>query len=298
MPALRQPERVVVTGAGGQLGQALLSTVPEGATAIGLARADLDISDPASIDACLDREAPQLLINAAAYTAVDRAEDDRDNAYRINAEAPGLLARACTARGIRFFHVSTDFVFDGAKSRPYEPADAPGPLGVYGASKLAGEEAVAEALPAALILRTGWVYSSGPANFLNTMLRLHSERDELRVVADQVGTPTAAHSLAGALWAAAQRPDVTGIYHYSDAGACSWYDFAVAIGEEAVAAGLITEAARVLPIATEEYPTPAARPAYSVLDKSATWRDLDLAPVHWRTRLRETIDELKSSPDA
>jgi dTDP-4-dehydrorhamnose reductase len=293
MTALRLPDRTIVTGAGGQLGQALLAAAPEGVAVTGLARSELDVSDPASVDACLDREAPQLLINAAAYTAVDRAEEDPASAYRINGDAPALLARACKERGIRLFHVSTDFVFDGAKSRPYEPCDSTAPLGVYGASKLAGELAVATAAPESLILRTGWVYSAGPANFLSTMLRLHAERDELRVVADQVGTPTAAVSLAQALWSAAGRPDVAGIYHFSDAGVCSWYDFAVAIGEEAVARGVLARAARVVPIATQDYPTPARRPAYSVLDKAATWRDLELTPVHWRERLRETMDEVK-----
>lgn len=296
-PALRLPERTIVTGAGGQLGRALVSGAPEGARAVGLARSELDITDPASIDACLDRENPGLLINAAAYTAVDRAEEDSESAFLVNAEAPGLLACACAARGIRFFHVSTDFVFDGAKSRPYLPTDATAPLGVYGASKLAGEEAVNTAAADALVIRTGWVYSAGKANFLDTMLRLHAERDELRVIADQVGTPTAASSLAEALWAAAARPAVRGTYHFSDAGVCSWYDFAVAIGEEALAAGVLPKRARVLPIPTTDYPTPAERPAYSVLDKSATWRDLDLTPVHWRGRLREIL-ELKSSEDA
>lgn len=292
MPESPLPERVLVTGAGGQLGRALLACAPKGVTVIGRSRADLDIADTEAVQACIDREAPQLLINAAAYTAVDRAEDDPAAAYRINGEAPGLLAAACAARGVRLFHVSTDFVFDGAKSSPYIPTDTAAPLGVYGASKLAGELAVAATAPDALILRTGWVYSEGDANFLNTMLRLHAERDELKVVADQVGTPTAASSLARTLWSAAVRPEVSGVYHFSDAGACSWYDFAVAIGEEALALGRLAKTAQVVPIPSRDYPTPARRPAYSVLDKTVTWRDLQLTPEHWREGLRRTLNEL------
>lgn len=290
MPASRRPERALVTGAGGQLGRALSVHAPSGFEVRAVARAELDIADPAAIDACLEREKPDLVINAAAYTAVDRAEEDAESAFEVNARAPGLLAAACARRAIRFLHVSTDFVFAGTQSHPYAPDDPTGPLGVYGASKLAGEQAVAEAMADALIVRTGWVYSHGPGNFLGTMLRLHAEREELRVVADQVGTPTSTRSLAQALWAGAARPDLRGLYHFSDAGACSWYDFAVAIGEEGAARGLLARPAAVQPIRTEDYPTPARRPRYSVLDKTATWRDFDLAPLHWRQRLRDTLD--------
>jgi len=289
-PESKRPERALVTGGGGQLGRALTAHAPSGLEVCALARADLDIGDPAAIEACLERENPDLVINAAAYTAVDRAEEDAAKAFAANAEAPGLLAAACSRRSIRFLHVSTDFVFDGTQSHPYGPDDPTGPLGVYGASKLAGEQAVAEAMPDALILRTGWVYSHGPGNFLGTMLRLHAERDELRVIADQVGTPTSTRSLAEALWAGAARVDLCGLYHFSDAGACSWYDFAVAIGEEGAARGILTRPAAVQPIRTEDYPTPARRPQYSVLDKTATWRDFGLVPIHWRQRLRDTLD--------
>lgn len=292
------PDRVLVTGAGGQLGRALLATVPDGVAVTGLQRSDLDIGDEAAVAACLDANTPQLLINAAAYTAVDRAEEEPEAAQRSNALAPGLLAAACARRGIRLLHVSTDFVFDGRQGTPYAP-DAPAhPLGVYGASKLAGEDSVRAVGGDSLILRTGWVYSAGSANFLHTMLRLHRERDELRVVADQIGTPTAAGSLAGAIWAVAARPALTGVYHYSDAGACSWYDFAVAIGEDAQAAGLLVSPARVLPINTADYPTAARRPAFSVLDKTASWRDFELEPRHWRAWLRDTLAQLAASDTA
>ena len=287
--------KVLIAGAAGQLGRALTTTAPATLTAVALSRAQLDITDPAVVGRCLDEHQPEVLINAAAYTAVDKAESEPERAEQINGQGAGVLAAACRERGLRLLHVSTDFVFDGCGSSPYL-TDAPtAPLGSYGISKLQGEEQVLESQARAIIMRTGWVYSAGPGNFLSTMLRLHRERDELRVVADQVGTPTAADSLALALWAAAARPTLAGIYHWSDAGVCSWYDFAVAIGEEAKALGLIEDAAQVVPIRSEDYPTPARRPAYSVLDKTASWRDLELQPVHWREQLRKTLVQIKKS---
>lgn len=289
-----QTMTVLLTGAGGQLGQALVATAPDGVQLHALTRGELDIADGAAVAAYLARTRPALLINAAAYTAVDRAESEREAAFLANGEAPGVLARACAGQGVRLFHVSTDFVFDGLASSPYAPDAPTAPLGVYGQSKRAGEVAVQEAAVDALILRTGWVYGALGHNFMHTMLRLHRERDTLSVVADQVGTPTHARTLAGALWAAAQRPALRGIYHWSDAGVCSWYDFAQAIGEEARAAGLVHRAATVQPIRTEDYPTPARRPSYSVLDKSTSWRDLDLAPVHWREELRRCLQQVRA----
>jgi dTDP-4-dehydrorhamnose reductase len=289
--------RAIVTGAAGQLGQALLQTAPATFTCHGLDRAACDICDAAALGALLDEQRPALLINAAAYTAVDRAESEPEAALAANATAPGLLAAACTERGIRLLHVSTDFVFDGSRSSPYTEDAPTAPLGVYGRSKLAGERAVRQAAPDALILRTGWVYSQRGHNFLCTMLRLHGEREALSVVADQVGTPTAAHSLAEALWAAASRPQLRGIYHWSDAGVCSWYDFAVAIGEEGVALGLLERRAEVQPISTADYPTPARRPAYSVLDKTRSWRDLALRPRHWRAQLRSVMTIMAEDND-
>lgn len=284
--------KVLISGAGGQLGRALLATAPSRVQVVATGRGQLDITAADSVARCLAEHEPQAVINAAAYTAVDRAEEEAARAYRVNAQAPGLLASACADRRIRLLHVSTDFVFDGQRSDPYPPQARAAPLGVYGASKLAGERRVLESAADALILRTAWVYSAGPGNFLHTMLRLHQERDELRVVADQVGTPTAADSLAAALWAAAAHPHPRGIYHWSDAGVCSWYDFAVAIGEEAQRLGLLNEPAAVRPIRSDEYPTPARRPAYSVLDKTSAWRDFELAPIHWRQQLRGTLAQV------
>lgn len=290
-------QKVVVLGAAGQLGRELVQSAGAQVECIALTRRDLDIGDPVAVADGLAQLAPDLLINAAAYTAVDAAEKEAAAAHRANAEGPAHLARACKDMGARLIHISTDFVFDGAASMPY-PVDAPtAPLGEYGRSKLAGEQAVRAMLPEALVLRTGWVYSSYGNNFVKTMLRLMADREELGVVADQVGTPTWASGLASAVWAAVQKPELSGIYHWSDAGVCSWYDFAVAICEEACALGLLARPVNVRPIPASAYPTPARRPSYSVLDKADSWRDLALEGVHWRQQLRNMLNEFKELQD-
>lgn len=286
------PYKVIVTGAGGQLGQELVRTAPPAGQCIALQRADLDIGDAGQVSELVQRERPDVLINAAAYTAVDQAESEPEQAARINAEGPANLASACAAANVRLIHVSTDFVFDGSASTPYVPGSATSPLGEYGRSKLAGELSAGQILPSALIVRTGWVYSAFGNNFVKTMLRLMAERDELTVVADQVGTPTWARGLAEALWSAVDRPGLSGLYHWSDAGVCSWYDFAVAIAEESHAMGLLTSQPRIRPIPASDYPTPARRPAFSVLDKSDSWRDFEIEGKHWRVQLRAMLQEL------
>lgn len=290
-------QKVLVVGAGGQLGRELQRSVPAGVDCVAVTRAQLDIADAAEVAECLAALAPQGVINAAAYTAVDMAESEPEAARRGNVTGPEFLAQACARQGARLIHVSTDFVFDGNTSRPYPPAAPTAPLGEYGRSKLNGELAVGRALPGALIVRTGWVYSSFGNNFVKTMLRLMSEREELAVVADQVGTPTWAHGLAAALWAATTRPHLEGLYHWSDAGVCSWYDFAVAICEEALELGLLSRPVKIRPIPAAEYPTPAQRPAYSVLDKTNSWRDLALEGVHWRGQLRAMLADFKELKD-
>lgn len=290
-------QKVVVLGAAGQLGRELVQSAGAQVECVALTRRDLDIGDPVAVADSLAQLAPELLINAAAYTAVDAAEKEVAAAHRANAEGPAHLAQACKDMGARLIHISTDFVFDGAASMPY-PVDAPtAPLGEYGRSKLAGEQAVRAILPEALVLRTGWVYSSYGNNFVKTMLRLMADREELGVVADQVGTPTWATGLASAVWAAAQKPGLRGIYHWSDAGVCSWYDFAVAICEEACALGLLARPVNVRPIPASAYPTPAQRPSYSVLDKADSWRDFALEGVHWRQQLRNMLNEFKELQD-
>jgi dTDP-4-dehydrorhamnose reductase len=286
-------QKVLVVGAGGQLGQELQRTVPPDVECLTMTRAHLDIATESEVAACLSSAMPQLVINAAAYTAVDKAESEPEAAHRANAEGPATLAQSCAREGIRLIHLSTDFVFDGASSQPYKPEAVTSPLGEYGRSKLAGEIAVKSALPKALLLRTGWVYSSFGGNFVKTMLRLMGERDELGVVVDQVGTPTWAHGLAEAVWAAAAKPELEGTYHWSDAGVCSWYDFATAICEEGLALGLLSRPVKIRPITAAEYPTPAERPAYSVLDKTNSWRDFALEGVHWRGQLRAMLKDFK-----
>jgi dTDP-4-dehydrorhamnose reductase len=290
-------QKILVAGAGGQLGRELALRAPPELECVALDRVQFDLTDPRQMVDTLERVAPLQLVNAAAYTAVDAAETEAALARSVNSEGPRQLARACRERGIRLLHVSTDFVFDGESAHPYTPQDATRPLGEYGRSKLEGEQAVLAECPGALVLRTGWVYSRFGGNFVKTMLRLMAERDELSVVCDQVGTPTWARGLADAIWVAAGRAQLEGVYHWSDAGVCSWYDFAVAIYEEARAIDLLRRPVRIRPIPASEYPTPARRPAFSVLDKSQSWRDLGLEAVHWREQLRAMLKDMQEQQD-
>ena len=285
--------KVLVCGAGGQLGQELVLTCPEQCQAIPMTRSMLDIADPVQVAKALDDTGPSWVINAAAFTAVDAAESEPESAHRVNAMGPEILALQCRERNIRFLHVSTDFVFDGTQGQPYAPDAEPNPLGVYGRSKLDGENAVIAAGGSSVILRTGWVYSRHGGNFVKTMLRLMAEREQLSVVEDQIGTPTRARGLALACWGLADHGDASGIYHWSDAGACSWYDFAVAIREIALELGLLRQAATLLPIPASQYPTPARRPAYSVLDKTLTRKLLGHSGHHWTNQLRAMLVDLQ-----
>lgn len=291
-------KKVLVTGAGGQLGSALIATAPTGISLEACDVAELDITDARAVQKACAQLAPDAIINAAAYTAVDSAEEDAEASYAVNRDGVAHLAAVAAACGARLVQVSTDFIFDGAQGRPYLPGDPPRPLGVYGASKLAGEEALRSSDARDwLILRTAWVYSADGSNFAKTMLRLMQQGRPLRVVADQVGTPTWTGGLAGAIWRAIDT-GLSGVHHWTDAGVASWYDFAVAIQEEALAAGLLDQPVPVAPIRTEDYPTPARRPAYSVLDKTATWQDLGLTAPHWRESLRAMLGELATLPRA
>ena len=280
----------LIAGSGGQLGRALRATAPAGVTIVAPPEADFDITDADVVARVVAETRPTIVINAAAYTAVDKAEADEAAARRVNVNAVGLLAAAARTAHAAFAHVSTDFVFDGTAHAPYPPDAVLNPVSVYGRTKADGEAAALEFHGSPLIVRTAWVYAAQGANFVRTMLRLMAERDELRVVADQIGTPTHVPTLARTIWAlhAAGR---TGLWHATDAGVASWYDFAAAIHDEALAAGLLERPCRVVPIRTVDYPTPAQRPAYGLLDKTATWEIIGVAR-HWRDELRDCIKEI------
>jgi dTDP-4-dehydrorhamnose reductase len=285
--------KVLVTGAQGQVGRAVIAAAPATAEVMAVGHAELDICDGRAVAALVAGSRPDLIVNGAAYTAVDRAESEPDLASRVNEIGPANLARAAATSGARLVHLSTDFVFDGTASRPYLPNDIPNPVSVYGATKLAGERAARSLLPdASVILRTAWVYDATGKNLLRTMLRLMHERRSVRVVADQVGTPTAAHSIAEVIWAIAARPGLSGVFHWTDAGEASWYDFAVAIAEESGLATAKPNPVTVIPIGTADYPTAARRPRFSVLDKTATISALGIEATPWRQNLRKVIGEI------
>ena len=290
--------RVLITGAGGQVGHELLRQPPAGIEAIGLTSAELDISNGAQVAETVARLQPALIINAAAYTAVDKAESEPERAHAVNAEGVAHLAQAAAAAGIALLHISTDYVFPGATEVPYREEDATGPIGVYGASKLAGEQAAA-LCPRHIVLRTSWVFASHGNNFVKTMLRVGAQREVLGVVADQLGGPTAAASIAGALWQIARQWQAEGalpwgIYHYSGAPACSWHGFAVEIFRQAVELGLLSRAPQVNAITTADYPTPARRPAWSVLDCAKIQRELDIMQPDWQADLAQVLRELQA----
>lgn len=287
--------KVLILGASGQLGNELQRSAPQHFAVTALDRTALNIGDRDAVFAAVAALAPELIINAAAYTAVDGAEAKPDLAVQVNGQGPADLARAAEQVGARLLHISTDFVFDGSAAEPYAPRADTRPLGVYGHSKLAGERRVQEILPLrSLILRTAWVYSSYGNNFVKTMLRLMNERDSLRVVSDQIGTPTWAYSLAQAIWALQEHPQAHGIYHWTDGGSCSWHEFASAIYVAGRKQGLIERELEIEAIASSEYPTPAARPAYSVLDCSSTLKLLGVVQHDWRDQLSAMLRELKA----
>jgi dTDP-4-dehydrorhamnose reductase len=284
--------KVLVLGGAGQVARAVVAHAPKGLDLRSIDRRALDITDEAALGAVIEADRPDWIVNGAAYTAVDRAESEPDLAVAINDAAVGSMARSASRSGARLLHLSTDFVFDGAANRAYRPDDPTHPQSVYASSKLGGERQALES-GGAIVLRTAWVYASSGRNFALTMLRLMREKPEIRVVADQIGTPTWATSIAQAIWALIEGSARPGIYHWTDLGVASWYDFAVAIQEEAMVRGLLTRAIPIVPITTAEYPTPARRPAFSVLDTAAT-RALVHFPVHhWRHQLRAMLDELK-----
>lgn len=279
--------RVLITGANGQLGGALERLAPDWADINAIDVDDCDLTDVPMLRARLVVEAPEVIINAAAYTAVDKAESDEDLARAINADAVAAMVASMAETGGKVVHVSTDFVFDGEASAPYAPSAARNPLSAYGRTKAEGEDHLR---PEDLLVRTAWVYEAGGANFVRTMIRLMNERDDLAVVADQTGAPTWATGLARTIWALVEK-GATGTFHHCDDGVATWHEFAVAIAEEAYALSLISRIPTIRAIPSAEYPTPARRPAYSLLDCSATRALLGDAPMPWRENLRLMLKE-------
>ena len=293
------PYRLVVTGAGGQLGSDLLraaSDNPHVASVQGFARADLDITDPASVRAVVADQgaaaARLVVINAAAWTDVDGAEADEAGAFAINATGPALLAAACAEVGARLIHISTDYVFDGTSTRPYEVSDPTHPVSAYGRTKEAGEHAVRELHPSGgFVVRTAWVYGETGANFVKTILRLESERETLTVVDDQIGSPTWSVDLAGGLLELAASDSSAGIYHLTGGGQTSWFDFARSIFSQIGA-----DPQRVTPCTSAEFQRPAPRPAYSVLS-NAEWSAQGLTPLpHWEKSIMKAFGHMGIPP--
>jgi dTDP-4-dehydrorhamnose reductase len=294
--------RVLLTGRDGQLGHECVLASPEGVELVAVGRDSCDLADPAAAAAVVREVEPQVLIHAAAWTAVDAAEAEEEAATVVNGAAVGALAAACAAVGARMLSVSTDYVFSGEGERPWREDDPVDPLNAYGRGKLAGERALAEALPGAgCSVRTSWVYGRRGHNFVHTMLRLMREGRELKVVDDQRGCPTWAGGLASALWALASWPAdraLPPLLHHTDGGIVSWYGFAAAIREEALALGLEVAASRVLPCTSAEYPTPARRPAWSPLAYSEAWSLVDREQEPWRDALRAALPLLVAEADA
>jgi dTDP-4-dehydrorhamnose reductase len=301
-----------IVGSGGMLGRELAEALAARGHELLCSNREVDFTDPAALEAFVAARWPaggagphgaetrgggralSWIVNCAAYTAVDKAETESEKARSLNVEGPRNLARLAARRGSRLLHISTDYVFDGRKTRPYLESDPPAPTGVYGATKAEGERAVFEACPSAIILRTAWLYGRHGPNFVRTMLRLMAERESLGVVADQRGTPTWAADLAGAIAHIVSRAEVEpGIYHYTDSGETTWYEFAREIQRLGREAGLLGRACELKPLTTAEYPTPAARPAYSVLSKDKIERVFGIVPPSWQESLAKYIAGMK-----
>ena len=286
--------RVLVLGGGGQVASAVVATAPAQHHVVVQTRKELDIGDEKAVAGALAESRAEWVVNAAAYTAVDLAEDQPAQAIAVNDTAVGVLAAATSKAGCRLLHLSTDFVFDGKSNCAYLPADLTNPLSVYGVSKLGGERRVLNGAAAGIVLRTAWVYAAAGRNFVLTMLRLMREKEQVSVVCDQIGTPTWAAGLATAIWGLIEVAASAGIYHWTDLGVASWYDFAVAIQDEALARGLLSRAVPITPILSAAYPTRARRPSFSVLDGAATRALIKVPGRHWRHNLRTVLDELRT----
>lgn len=286
--------KILITGANGQLAKALKARLSARYDLLLLTREALDIADELAVKAVFEHEKPTVVINTAAYNLVDQAESDVNSAMRVNATAPGILARCASDCGARLIHTSTDFVFSGQKAL-YGLDDEPDPISVYGQSKALGEQAVLEVSASHLVIRTAWVYSANEGNFVTKMLALMKTKTQLTIVDDQIGSPTSTASLALAIERAIERPEVCGLQHITDAGVASRYDFAVMIHDYALSEGLLSQPVELLPVGSQAFTMPAKRPHCVVLDKHATWQALGIEPKAWPLSLKEIIIELKES---
>ncbi len=292
--------RVLITGAQGQVGQELMQSAPPSWQVSAFGSQQLDISDAQRVLDNIRQVQPQLIINAAAYTAVDKAESDSDRAYAVNQQGAHNLATAAQSIDCPLLHISTDYVFDGKHKQPYTEHDTPAPNSVYGDSKWQGEQAITAICRQHIILRTSWVFGLHGNNFVKTMLRLGQERDALSIVSDQIGGPTSARSIAQALWQVARQYQSSGdcpwgTYHFSGSSTCSWHDFACEIFTQATTLGLIAKTPKLNPIKTCDYLTPAQRPAYSVLDNTKINQQLNITQSDWKSELNLVLRELKDA---
>ncbi len=286
--------KILILGSGGQLGWELMQTCPKDISIEACDFPKVDFLNPSSIRECIANCDADRIINAAAFTAVDLAETEPDKAHRINHTAVDEISRLAAQKQIRLVHISTDYVFSGRHYKPLRPDDPFDPQSVYGLSKLKGEEAVRDHLKdKGLIIRTAWLYSAHGKNFVKTMLSLMSAGKDLKVIDEQIGTPTWAKGLARAIWVSIGK-SLCGTFHWTDAGAASWYDFAVAIQEEALHLGMLNKPVSITPVPSEQFPTLAQRPYYSILDKQSMWQATRITPVHWRVQLRSMLKELES----
>lgn len=288
--------KIVIIGRNGQLANELIASCPTGVNIHALGRADLNITDLASVRERIAELQPSWIINTAAYTAVDQAESEPEAAAALNELLPHALAAYCADTGCKLIHLSTDFVFNGEQGKPYQTSDKTDPKSVYGQTKLNGEKAVLQTNPDAIVIRTSWVFSSYGNNFVKTMLRLMASRDSLSVVDDQVGSPTSAADLAAFIWLLITNTSdlPAGVLHWTNSGCCSWYDFAVAIEQQGRELGLLSSTTNVNPIPATNYPTPATRPHYSLLNKSSAW-EIGGPARHWQAALHDVLEHLKAN---
>lgn len=285
---------VLLTGASGQVGRELIFTCPDNIKLVALDKHSLDITNHDNVKEVFNKFKPDVAINAAAYTSVEKAEVEQDLAYRINKDGVKNLALECKANHARLIHYSTDYVFDGKKSYPYTVQDIPNPINVYGQSKLDGErEALNVDSDNVLIIRTSWIYSRHGNNFVNTMLKLMNGNESIEVITDQTGTPTWARSIADITWDFLRQPEVSGIFNFSDSGSTNWFEFAKTIQEEARTLKLLNKNILIKPISSKQYRTKVSRPVYSVLNCDETWESIDKNSAYWRINLIKMLDDLK-----